>query len=217
MIEMAPPRAYPNEILAMIRTKLWLVLALVIALSLAGCKGEEDVRTYTVEREPEKALPAKGEQPPVGDAKYRFLGAILPAGERSFWFVRFFGPSQQVSPHEADFDKFLASIRVADGGRNLTWTVPTGWKLGPAKQMRMVTLIKDAAEFYVSDPISGTILENVNRWRTDFTGIAKVTEAELPSVTTEIVLGTTKAYRVDFRGPGGPSAGGGMRGPFQGK
>ncbi len=201
----------------MIRTKWWLVPTLMAVLSLMGCKGEDDVRTYTVEREPEKAVATKAEQPPVGDAKYRFLGAILPAGERSFWFVRFFGPSQQVSPHEADFDKFLASIRVADGGKNLTWTVPTGWNLGPAKQMRMVTLVNGATEFYISDPISGTMLDNVNRWRTDFTGIAKVTEAELPGVTTEIVLGTTKAYRVDFRGPGGPSAGGGMRGPFQGK
>ena len=110
-----------------------------------------------------------------------------------------------------------SSIRVADGGKNLTWTVPIGWKLGPAKQMRMVTLVNGATEFYISDPISGTMLDNVNRWRTDFTGIAKVTEAELPGVTTEIVLGTTKAYRVDLRGPGGTSSGGGMRGPFQGK
>ena len=201
----------------MICTKWWLVPTLVAVLSLMGCKREDDVRTYTVEREPEKAVATKAEQLPVGDAKYRFLGAILPAGERSFWFVRFFGPSQQVSPHEADFDKFLASIRVADGGKNLTWTVPTGWKLRPAKQMRMVTLVNGATELYISDPISGTMLDNVNRWRTDFTGIAKVTEAELPGVTTEIVLGTTKAYRVDFRGPGGTSAGGGTRGPFQGK
>lgn len=200
----------------MIGKKWWLVPALAVAF--AGCKPSEEIRTYTVEKEPEKVAPAKVEDAPVGPGIFRFLGAVIPAGEQSFWFVRFFGPIGQVSPHEADFDKFLASIRIGGaGGKPLTWTLPDGWKLGPPKQMRMVTLQKGTAEFYISDPISGTILENVNRWRTDFTGIAKITEAELPSVTSEILLGTTKAYRVDFRGPGGPSARGGMRGPFQGK
>ncbi len=201
----------------MIGNKWWIAL-LLGALSLTGCKPEEDIRTYTVPKEPEKTAPTRGEEPPAGDAKYRFLGGIIPAGERSFWFVRFFGPIEQVSPHEADFDKFLNSIRVGgDAKQPLTWTVPAGWKLGPAKQMRMVSIQNGSAEIYISDPISGTMLENVNRWRADFTGIAKVPEAELLQVTTEILLGTTKAYRVDFRGPGGPSAAGGMRGPFMGK
>ena len=202
----------------MIGKKWWLLPAL--AAIPFGCKPKDEIRTYTVDKEPEKALATKtDESVPVGDAKYRFLGGIIPAGERSFWFVRFFGPVNSVSPYEADFDKFLASIRIGGtGGQPLTWTLPSGWKLGPPKQMRMVTILNGPAEIYISDPISGTILENVNRWRADFTGLPKVSEAGLPEVTTEILLGTTKAYRVDFRGPGGPAAAGGMRPPpFAGK
>ena len=202
----------------MIGKTRWFLPALAAAALFGGCKPKDEIRTYTVEKEPEKAIPTRVEEAvPTGEAKYRFLGAIIPAGERSFWFVRFFGPIGLVTPSEADFDKFLTSIRVGGtGGQPLTWTLPSGWKLGPPKQMRMVTLLNGPAEIYVSDPISGTILENVNRWRADFVGIAKVPEAELPSVTTEIVLGTTKAYRVDFRGPGGKNAKGGMGGPMSG-
>jgi hypothetical protein len=53
---------------------------------------------------------------------------------------------------------------------------------------------------------------NVNRWRTDDAGLPAVTEAELPAVTKEVQLGGTKAYKVDFTGPGGKKKGG----PFAG-
>ena len=69
-----------------------------------------------------------------------------------------------------------------------------------------------APDLYVSDPLGGDLLQNVNRWRTDFVGIPAVTNVK--DVVTEIQLGGTKAYRVDFRGPGGK--GGGMGGPFMG-
>ena len=142
------------------------------------------------------------------------LGAIIPDGKGYSWFVRFYGLTEQVSPHEADFQAFLNSIRIGEGAKAQTWTVPPGWTTGPAKEMRIVTIKKGAVEFYVSTPIGGTILENVNSWRAKIVGIGEVTEAELPAVTTELMLGTTKAIRVDFRGPGGQ--GRGMAGPFSG-
>ena len=39
--------------------------------------------------------------------------------------------------------------------------------------------------------------------------VPEVTEAELPGVVKEIDLGGTKAYRVDYRGPGGTGRMGG--------
>ena len=198
----------------------WMVLATLGAVLLSGCKPKDEIRNYNVVKEPEPTETAPAVAAPAGAKEYRFLGAIIPAGGTYYWFVRFFGPSDQVSPNEADFNLFLASLHIpgdkANGG--LTWNVPEGWKLGPQKQFRMMTLQKGAAEFYVSDPISGSILDNVNRWRKDFTGIAEVTAEQLPTVTTEFSVDTTKAYKIDFRGPGGSGAtGGAMRGPFQGK
>ena len=39
---------------------------------------------------------------------------------------------------EADFDAFLASVRVVGGASpSLTWTVPAGWRVGPPKAMRL--------------------------------------------------------------------------------
>ena len=202
----------------MIVNSRWILPVVLSAVMFSGCKPKDEIRNYNVEKEPEPTeVPA-----PAGAKEYRFLGAVIPAGGTYYWFVRFFGPTDQVSPNEADFDKFLASLHIkgdnAQTDTPLTWTVPEGWKLGPPKPgFRMVTLQKGAAEFYVSTPISGTILENVNRWRTDFTGIAAVTAEDLPKVTTEFLVDTTKAYKIDFRGPGGSGAAGGARGPFQGK
>ena len=47
--------------------------------------------------------------------------------------------------------------------------MPEGWLLGPAKQMRVVTLIRPLergfAEMYISESAGGGELANVNRWR----------------------------------------------------
>lgn len=197
----------------MIGQKWWVAAVVAGMVAFVGCKPNEEIRTYTVEKDPEKPVP---EPAPAGDAKYRLLGAIIPDGKGYSWFVRFYGLIDQVSPHEEDFQTFLKSLRLSgDGVKSLTWTVPAGWSVGPPKDMRIVTLKKGAAEFYVSSPIGGSILDNVNSWRDKIVGIAEVTEAELPAVTTELLVGTTKAIRVDFRGPGGK--GRGMAGPFSGK
>ena len=198
----------------MIGQKWWIVPAFAVTLTLAGCKPDEEIRTYTVEKEPERTIPTKAEAAPDGPAKVRFLGAIIPATPRTNWFVRFFGPIDTISPNEDDFNKFLSSIRVnADPAKPLTWTVPPGWTVAPSRQMRVVTLQKGIAELYISDPFPGSLVDNINRWRFESVGLPKVTAAEVPKVTTEIMLGTTKAIRVDFRGPGGK---GGMGGPFSG-
>ena len=93
---------------------------------------------------------------------------------------------------------------------------PPGWKEAAARQMRVATFTPPGEgaqpELYVSTPFGGTLLMNVNRWRVDDAGLPAVAEAELPGVTTEIKLGEAKAYKVDFKGPGGNKKGG----PFAG-
>jgi hypothetical protein len=185
-----------------------LAFAALGMAALLGCGRSDEIRSYDVKRD--------AAEPPAGGAdKFRLLGVIIPTGQES-WFVRFSGPIEQVTPHEKAFDEFVASIRVPADGKPPTYTPPPGWNEAPARQMRVATFIPPGEgkqpELYVSTPFGGTLLMNVNRWRGD-AGLGNVTEAELPKVTTEVMLGSTKAYKVDFKGPGGkkkmpPFAGG---------
>ncbi|VTT97269.1 Uncharacterized protein OS=Pirellula staleyi (strain ATCC 27377 / DSM 6068 / ICPB 4128) GN=Psta_4196 PE=4 SV=1 [Gemmataceae bacterium] len=202
----------------------WLVAVLACPFA-TGCGAGDDggVKTYKVAAPDDKVKPddkkaGGGDAPPPADtgaAKVRLLGAIIPAGGGSSFFVKFVGPIDKVTAAEKDFDAFLSSIRVpGEGNKPVSWTVPAGWKEAPARQMRVVTLQKEdgsAPDMYISDPFAGGLLSNVNRWRKGDVGIAEVTEAELPESIKEVTLGTLKAHRVDLRGPGGK---GGMGGPF---
>ena len=186
--------------------------AIVIAAALVvmiGCGREPEIRSYDVQASTPKPAP-----PPAGEAKVRLLGAIIPAGDES-WFLKFSGPIDEITPHEKDFDAFLGSIKMSDDPRAPpTWTAPPGWKEAPRRQMRVVTFLPPGGkgpELYLSEPFRGSLLANVNRWR-DEVGIANVEPEELAGVTTEVTLGSQKAYRVDFRGPGGK--GGMMQPPF---
>jgi hypothetical protein len=202
----------------------WLV-AVLACLVLGGCQpADEGIKTYKVAT-PEQKQKTPDQAVPDGPPKVRFLGAVIPVTNDKAYFVRFAAPLdiEKIDPHEKDFDAFVNSIRVpGEGGKPISWTVPAGWKEvatppvvgGGFVVKRTVTIQKSdgsSQELYISEPTFGTPLSNVNRWRTDFVGIKSVTPAELPTATKEIMLGTTKAYRVDFRGPGGKP-----KGPFMG-
>lgn len=193
-----------------------VVLVSVAALA-AGCAPEPAVRSYSVPREadhkpfrPAAVLP---------EAKYRMLAAVIPVRENLNWFVRCDGPIERVNEAERDFDAFLTSVRVTGpASPTLTWTVPAGWRVGPPKAMRLVTLQKGdekkPLEIYISEPIGGTMLGNVNRWRTDFVGIKPWSDEDLAEGLKEVKLGGTPAYKFDFVGPGGAKAGGPGGRPF---
>lgn len=187
-------------------------------LAALGCGPGEEIRTYQVKRSSETTAAAPAEPTPEGAAKVRLLGAIIPVKDAS-WFVKFTGPVEAIDPHEKEFDAFVQSIRVTDDpGTSPTYTAPAGWKELPARSMRLVTFAvgdgPGAPQAYISTPFGGSLLDNVNRWREEV-GLKRVTAAELPTATTEVQLGTVKAYRVDARGPGGK--GGMMRPPVGGK
>jgi hypothetical protein len=194
-------------------------LAAVGLLALLGCGAGDGVRSYTVPRttEPTRTA-ATAPIVPQGESKGRLLGAIIPVPNTEVsWFVKFSGSIGNVTPHEKAFDDFLATVRVTDDPRKPpTYTAPPGWTEGAARAMRVVSFAPPGGkgpDLYVSNPFAGSLLENVNRWR-DEVGERRVTEAELPAVTKEVMLGTVKAYKVDFRGPIDPT--GKKMGPFMG-
>jgi hypothetical protein len=206
--------------------RLLSALLLVPIFWLLGCKPEEDIQKYTVPREQTDPSENEIEFPETeGPNKMRFLAAIIPAGDGYFWALRFFAAAPIVDHFEADFDKFLASIQVPANSREKpTWVVPARWRVGTPSPMaagfRIITLHtgpkKSPIEMYLSTPVKDDRLDNLNRWRSDFVGLPKITEAELKDQWKEVTVGTTKVYRVDLRGPGSKNPGGGMRPPFAG-
>ena len=191
------------------------MLASALVLS-AGCGPSDKIQSYTVpkEKEPE----AKPVAEPEKAGSFRLLGAIIPVDAKYSRFVKFSGPADKIDPYEKEFDELLNSIRpAADAAKPFEYKAPANARPGPPKQMRLATFQfgtdDKPADLYISDPFGGSLLENVNRWRGEV-GLPAVDDAGLKDVVKEIALGTLKAYRVDFKGPGGK---GGMRGPFQGK
>ena len=192
-----------------------VVFLAAVACASAGCKPDDDIRTYTVPKEKDK--PAAPKDAPTGPDKERTLGAIIPLDGKYNAFVKLRGPIEALEPLEKDFDAFVQTVRVNGPDKPPTWTAPASatWREGPPKQLRYVTYQTGPAdkpvEMVLSGPFGGSLLENVNRWRGEV-GLRNITEAELKGETTEIKLGDATAYRVDLRGPGGK--GGGMLPPF---
>lgn len=180
-------------------------------LALVGCGPSDEIKSYDVKRDPNEAPVAGGAE------RVRLLGAIIPVAGGDSLFVKFRGSIEEIAPNEKAFDEFVSSIRIGADGKSPTFTAPAGWKELPGKEMRVTTFtppnaVKDLPELYVSTPFGGTLLMNVNRWRLDDAGLPAVAEADLPKVTTEVMLDKTKAYKVDFKGPGGRK----KKGPFAG-
>jgi hypothetical protein len=180
------------------RMRLAVTLA-ALCVSLGGCSKPEEIRTYTVERE----------APPDAN-KSRMLGVIIPVGEGASRYIKFSGAIGPVSAVEPKFNEFVGTVHFPDVNAMPTYTVPAGWTENPPRQFVPKSFTVGPAgtpQVTLSEPIQGSLLDNVNRWRKEV-GLKEVTEAALPTVVTEVDLGGTKAYRIDFRGPAAPGSGG---------
>lgn len=182
--------------------RLGLCIAVTLSLFLHGCDSKPPIRSYTVpkyQEEAEEYNPADSDVPEPGTPKFRVLAALAPATAMgNDWF--FFklrpaggGVSAALSPkaaarHEADFRDFLASLKFTDG-KNPTWTVPAGWKLDKPQQGRIATFKMKKSDTLVELTVTrfgGSLLDNVNRWRTNDAGVNPLTELELPKETEVI-------------------------------
>jgi hypothetical protein len=173
----------------------WSSCSVVLLLLLAGCKPEDPIRTYTVPKDPDlPQLPSDGQA-------YRFLGAVLEIDDKYSFFVKFVGPNAVISAEAKAFDEFVGTIGpVTTSNEKPKFTIPEGWTVGPDKQMRYVTLTKGKAEMYLSTPMGGTLLENINRWRKEI-GLRELRQDELPDGVKKIPYGTRAGWRMDETGP----------------
>ncbi len=166
-----------------------------------GCGPTEQIRTYTVEK-PKVA--------PVIERE-RVLGLVIPISEKLNRFVKFMGPKERITAHEADFDAFIQTLRVPENPEAPLTFVPPAKAKPRAKTERESAFVEHvfvfgeaphSVEMTISTPIGGSLLSNINRWRGQL-GLRPVDQEQLATLITEMDLGGKPAYRVDFSGPGG--------------
>ena len=165
----------------------------------SGCQQGEEIRRYQVPK------PLTFPEPPP---KVRLLAAIVPHGERT-WFFKLTGPTAAVDKQAEAFDRFVQSIRFTDKTESpVEWVVPDGWRKEPNRQGREATFRMgpkdDPAELTVValGAQAGSLLANVNRWRGQI-GLKAMDEGSLEKVTQPLDINGVKATRVNLSGPGG--------------
>jgi hypothetical protein len=169
-----------------------LILCLAL-LALAGCQGDEPIRSY---KAPHESLPEP--------AAARLLAVMAPHG-KDVWFFKFVGAKKEVSEHEADFDTFLRSVRFQDREEApLTWTNPPGWRREPGRPPRYATLRLgpkgEGLEITITKlgPEAADVRQNVDRWRNQL-GLDPLDDEQFRALPNTEVDGV-KATRVDFVG-----------------
>jgi hypothetical protein len=171
------------------RHGFWLVCA---ALVLAGCQEQEQIREYTVAKDP----------------PMRLLAVMAPRDE-STWFFKLMGPAAEVEKRVQAFDAFVASVRFSKGGE-IEWKVPEDWSEEHTDK-RFKAVIRFAGKgmplpitiTQLGGPQARDVRANLNRWRVEQLGLDAISDAELKKLEDNIQVGGRKATRVDFVGPGG--------------
>ncbi len=120
------------------------------------------------------------------------------------------GGKQDQSPQQTQLPNPIHGI-VSNSAAGVSWSVPSGWTIGPARQMRVATYTVPAAEgdeeagecavFYFGKDQGGNVEANINRWARQFEGSPDVERSskEINGLNVALVkiAGT-------FLSPGGP-------------
>lgn len=189
------------------KTKHFATCCCTLALlaSLGGCRPPDQIQQYQVARA----------GPP-----HRMLGAIVPRGERG-WFFKLTGANDVVGKEADKFTAFIESIHFGEGDdSDPTWNLPEGWTQEAGEEMRFAT-IKIAADDQTLEltviplpmPPTDGMLSNINRWRGQL-GLAPVDDAGLAKESTTVQLADSTATLVNLVGKSGASAP--MSPPFAG-
>lgn len=183
----------------------------------AGCRPDEQIHSYTV---PVMHAPAStAVEPTSGEATDRMLAAILPQGDRA-WFFKVVGPIAAVDGQEQAIDNFFASLRPGDDQAQPQWTLPDGWTEEAGTGMRAATIAIPTTSqplelTVVALPWSGgpgDVLSNVNRWRGQMQ-LPAIDQQGLAECTHERSTDGTTVTMADLRGRMQST---GMSAPFAG-
>jgi hypothetical protein len=162
------------------------------ALILAGCQEQEQIRTYTVPKEP----------------NLRMLAVLVPR-EEDTWFFKLMGPEPFIDQHVKAFDEFIASIRFTKNAKSpLQFTTPKGWQKEPGDKLwyGTVRFVGEGLPVPIRitrlGPKAGTLKDNIDRWRVKQLGLDELSEAKVKDLEGNVKVDGLDATRVDFVGPG---------------
>ena len=167
-------------------SRLSLSFGLLVAmLSLSACRRDE-VRTYSVQKDPAAAPSAPAASPSTPSAA---PAAAAPAGAS------------------------MANTAVTTAsGPGLAWTAPAHWQAGPERPMRKATFFingdADAKAELSITAFPGDVggnLANVNRWRQQI-GLPALTADQLGGALQHIHVGDFHVDVAELVGPGTPPA-----------
>jgi hypothetical protein len=177
------------------------IASLASLLAAPGCGQREQITSYTV-RKPELVDPtlvARTTTPAAAAADNQTLGLIVPVGDMG-WFFKVTGDARAVETQHEAFLEFIQSIKFSPlPDAKPSWTLPSGWKEQPGREMRFAT-IQIAAEAgpplelsviplpNTSKDTQKYVLDNVNRWRQ---------QLRLPPIGAGGLGSSTKTLKVD--------------------
>jgi hypothetical protein len=203
-----------------------ILSSLVVGLLISsGCNKSPQIEQHIVKREPQPAVEKSASREP----RDRMLGAIIPHGER-YWFFKLTGAKGAVAPVVTKFEQLIQTLTFSagPGESKPSWKLPEGWTQKPGNEFRFATIEIPAEpkplELTVSplprDPQGAddeALLANVNRWR-DQLGLKPFALADMATQTKQFDVAGTKATVTDFEGTlsgaaMGPMAGGGASRP----
>lgn len=200
-----------------IRTLGWTLLT--ASVTAVGCGPRDQIAVYEAPKEviPKEVVAQPAAIPAAATAADRMLAAILPDGDRA-WFFKVTGPVADVDAKAKQILDFFQSVRLATGKTHPDWQVPAGWQERPGSAMRVATLVIPAGtkplELSVTVlPWQGpeAMLSNINRWRGQMQ-LPPTDQASLAKETREVAVGDGTMTVVDLQG----SMSGGMMPPFAG-
>lgn len=191
----------PVGLVDLVLAPLGLLVALVVPVVIAASRPEEPISQYTVPKEATPPLPAT--PAPVSVERARTLAAIVPSGEKT-WFFKVTGPVNPVADQMEKFLEFLGTVKFTEKGQP-EWKLPEGWSEGarggemrfatvaiagdPPLELSVLTLPGDGSK-------EEYILANVNRWRGQLS-LKPVTAATL--YNTESKTEETRPIDIDGR------------------
>lgn len=200
----------------------WPLLVLLLPASFlsVGCGPSDEIQSYTVPKEAAAPAVAAAKTAEAGEPTDRMLGAILPAGDRA-WFFKVAGPIAAVDTEADSIADFFSSIRLKPGAAKPEWKLPDGWREEAGTGMRAATIMvpadgKPLELTVIALPSSGApdeILSNINRWRGQM-NLPVVDQRGLAEFTRETKAGDATMTIVDLRGQ---FSAGSMVAPFAGR
>jgi len=164
----------------------------------AGCNHQDQISHYQV---------------PHPKPPHRVLGAIVPHGDRG-WFFKLSGSNDLVAAQAAAFTKFIQSIHFDAGEEaNPQWQLPEGWKQTRGGDMRFATIEipadgKPLELSVIGLPSQGkpeALLPNLNRWRGQI-GLAPISAEQLATKTNRFEVAGATATLVNWAGKVGQTA-----------